>query len=101
MGASSVKRLEDFFGSIGEISGNDERRASFATYAMGILSDAERKSAEPLAARACADPERADAGHQRLLHRRSRLGSWTTPASSSKGLTRWACSGKPRARPGR
>ncbi len=35
---------------------------------MGILSDAERKSAEPLAARACADPGRADAEHQRLLH---------------------------------
>ena len=68
MGASSVKRLEEFFGSIGEILGNDERRASFATYSMGILSDAERKSAEPLAARACADPKRADAEHQRLLH---------------------------------
>lgn len=68
MDAISVKRLEGFFGSIGEILGNDERRASFATYAMGILSDAERKSAEPLAARACADPKRADAEHQRLLH---------------------------------
>ena len=35
---------------------------------MGILSDAERKSAEPLAARACVDPSRADAEHQRLLY---------------------------------
>lgn len=68
MDAAAVKRLEEFFVRVGEILGNDERRASFATYAMGILSDAERKSAEPLAARACASPESADAEHQRLLH---------------------------------
>jgi SRSO17 transposase len=35
---------------------------------MGILGDAERKSVEPIAARACVDPERLDAAHQRLLH---------------------------------
>ena len=68
MDAAGVKRLNGFFERIGIILGNDERRASFATYAMGILSDAERKSAEPLAARACASPTRADAEHQRLLH---------------------------------
>jgi SRSO17 transposase len=68
MNTEAVSRLEQYFGRIGEELGNDERRASFATYAMGILSDAERKSAEPLAARACADPAQADAGHQRLLH---------------------------------
>jgi SRSO17 transposase len=68
MDAGAVKRLQEFFGRVGEILGNEVRRASFATYAMGILSDAERKSAEPLAARACADPSRADAEHQRLLY---------------------------------
>lgn len=68
MNTEAVARLEGYFERIGEVLGNDERRASFATYAMGILSDAERKSAEPLAARACADPARADAEHQRLLH---------------------------------
>lgn len=68
MTAGATKRLEAYFERLGEILGNDERRASFATYAMGLLSDAERKSAEPLAARACADPKRADAEHQRLLH---------------------------------
>ena len=66
--AASVKRLEGFFEMIGAVLGSATRRASFATYAMGILSDAERKSAEPLAARATASPERADAEHQRLLH---------------------------------
>src|SRR5665213_1493363 len=66
--SATVDRLEGYFGRLGKILGNDERRASFATYAMGILSDAERKSAEPLAARACASPQRADAEHQRRLH---------------------------------
>ena len=37
-------------------------------YALGLLGDGERKSIEPIAARACADPKRADAFHQRLLH---------------------------------
>jgi SRSO17 transposase len=62
------KRLEGYFQRLGEILGNKEQRASFATYALGVLSEAERKSVEPLAARACADPARADAEHQRLLH---------------------------------
>jgi SRSO17 transposase len=35
---------------------------------LGVLGDGERKSIEPIAARACADPARADAEHQRLLH---------------------------------
>ena len=68
MTPAAVKRLEGYFRNLGGVLGNEERRASFATYAMGMLSDAERKSAEPLAARACADPSRADAEHQRLLH---------------------------------
>src|SRR4051794_24315799 len=35
---------------------------------MGLLGDGERKSMEPIAARACPDPERLDAQHQRLHH---------------------------------
>lgn len=62
------QRLEAYFDRIGQILGREERRASFATYALGILGEGERKSVEPIAARACADPARADAAHQRLLH---------------------------------
>lgn len=62
------RRLEDYFGLIGEKLGNDSRRESFAIYAMGILGDGDRKSVEPIAARACADPQAADAAHQSLLH---------------------------------
>lgn len=61
-------RLEEYFDSIGEALGNRSRRGSFAMYAMGLLGDGERKSVEPIAARACPDPERVDAVHQRLLH---------------------------------
>jgi SRSO17 transposase len=62
------KRLTDFVERIGRVLGNKKRRASFAMYAHGLLSDGERKSVEPIAARACADPEKTDAIHQRLLH---------------------------------
>lgn len=61
-------RLESYFNEIGEKLGNDSRRESFAIYAMGILGDGDRKSVEPIAARACADPLAADAAHQSLLH---------------------------------
>lgn len=68
MDAVAEDRLSSYFDHIGAILGNKKRRESFAVYAMGLLSDAERKSVEPLAARACADPARANPEHQRLLH---------------------------------
>lgn len=37
-------------------------------YAFGILGDGERKSAEPIAARACGDPGQTAAFHQKLLY---------------------------------
>jgi SRSO17 transposase len=64
----AAERLTSYFGEIGEQLGNDSRRQSFATYAMGVLGEGERKSVEPIAARACADPAKADAAHQSLLH---------------------------------
>jgi SRSO17 transposase len=62
------QRLEEYFERIGKVLGDDKRRASFATYAIGLLGDGERKSMEPIAARSCADPTRVDAEHQRLAH---------------------------------
>ncbi len=60
--------MDSYFDQIGAALQNDAQRASFATYALGILGEGERKSVEPIAARACPDPERVDALHQRLLH---------------------------------
>ena len=61
-------RLEDFVEQIGDVLGHSRRRASFATYALGLLGDGDRKSVEPIAARACGSVEGIDAAHQRLLH---------------------------------
>ena len=68
MNAAAEQRLAVYFDRIGEVLERPERRASFAVYALGVLGEGERKSLEPIAARACADPERADAEHQRLHH---------------------------------
>jgi SRSO17 transposase len=68
MGTDAQRRLGEYFSAIGDVLANKTRRASFATYAMGLLADGERKSMEPIAARACADPDATDAHHQRIQH---------------------------------
>jgi SRSO17 transposase len=68
MDTAAQVRLRNYFERIGDVIGNDARRASFAIYAMGILGDAERKSIEPIVARACPNPDDMEAAHQRLLH---------------------------------
>ena len=68
MDVAGQRRLSEFFDLIGRILGRKGRRESFALYAEGIFGDGGRKSIEPIAARACADPARANAEHQRLLH---------------------------------
>ncbi len=62
------QRLTAYFASIGAALGSPARQASFATYAWGLLGDGERKSMEPIAARACGDPAEVDAAHHRLQH---------------------------------
>jgi SRSO17 transposase len=68
MNAAAQLRLSKYFDSIGAVLGRKGRRESFALYAEGVLGDGDRKSIEPIAARSCADPARANAEHQRLLH---------------------------------
>jgi SRSO17 transposase len=68
MGAEGVQRLEDYFSLIGEILRNKKRRASFAAYALGLLSEGERKSMEPMAAKVWGDPQHAGSGHQKLQY---------------------------------
>ena len=55
-------RLGEFLSvRIGRLLARREQRESFATYAHGILADGERKSVEPIAARAAgSDDEHAD-----------------------------------------
>ncbi len=66
MCADAERRLGEYFAEIGDVLGHKKRRASFATYALGLLADGERKSMEPIAARACGDLDETAAYHQRL-----------------------------------
>lgn len=66
--AAGIERLQSYFDEIGLVLDDDRRRASFAMYAMGLFGDGERKSVEPMAARACGDPTDTERAHDRLLH---------------------------------
>jgi SRSO17 transposase len=66
--AETELRMKGYLDGVADILGNKRRKESFAIYAMGLMGDGERKSAEPIAARACGDPALADAYHQRLTH---------------------------------
>jgi SRSO17 transposase len=66
--AGTECRMAEYLSAVGNILGNKRRRESFAMYAMGLMGDGERKSCEPIAARACADPRLVDAYHQRLTY---------------------------------
>jgi len=65
---ATAARLEQYFDLLGTHLKDRRKKESFAMYAMGILGDGERKSAEPIAARTCGDPERTAAVHQKLLY---------------------------------
>ena len=65
---AAAARLEEFFERIGVHLKDRRKRESFAMYAFGILGDGERKSAEPIAARACADPDQTNNVHSKLIY---------------------------------
>ncbi len=66
--ANGQQRLEQYFSTIGEALQNKKRREAFSSYAIGLLSDLDRKSVEPIAAMTCPSPEQVNPAHQRLLH---------------------------------
>jgi SRSO17 transposase len=68
LSADGQNRLQAYVDEIGCTLRHAKRRSSFAIYAMGLLGEGARKSMEPIAARACPDPDRVDAMHQRLHH---------------------------------
>lgn len=61
-------RIRNYLDGVGELLGNKCRRASFASYAIGLLGEGDRKSMEPIAMRFCDGVEHADAAHQRVNH---------------------------------
>jgi SRSO17 transposase len=68
MDAAAEGRLRGYLDCIGGCLRDKRQRASFALYALGILGEGERKSCEPIAARACGDLARVDDVHNQLLH---------------------------------
>lgn len=61
-------RMHEFFDKqIGQHLARPEQRASFTTYALGIVGDGERKSAEPIAARVTGNAAECRLMHDRLL----------------------------------
>ena len=67
-GTPGAARLDAYLNRIGATMRDKRTRASFAQYALGLLTDGERKSVEPIAAR-CAgdDPRAAQRTHDNLL----------------------------------
>jgi SRSO17 transposase len=65
---TASERLDAYLEGLGSTLRDKRQRASFALYALGLLSDGERKSLEPIAARACGDPDRTHAVHEQLIH---------------------------------
>jgi SRSO17 transposase len=62
------RRLVEYFDRIGDVLGREERKASFALYAMGLFGDGDRKSMEPIAARTCPHLDQIEAQYQRIQH---------------------------------
>jgi len=60
--------LGEYLDGLGRHLRNKRQRESFAMYTLGLLSDGERKSMEPIAARAAGSPEHTHAVHERLIH---------------------------------
>jgi SRSO17 transposase len=67
-GSDTADHLKLYLDGLGKLLRDKRQRASFATYALGLLTDGERKSMEPIAARACGSPEQTNAFHERLVH---------------------------------
>jgi SRSO17 transposase len=68
MDDATMARLGTYFTELGACLRDTRKRASFALYAMGLLTEGERKSAEPMASRLCGDEARICATHNKLLH---------------------------------
>jgi len=66
--SGASQRLGQYIERLGRHLKDRRKRESFAIYAAGILAEGERKSVEPIAARACGDPEETRHMHDKLLH---------------------------------
>lgn len=66
-GGCIVDLLGFYVDGLGTLLRDKRQRASFSMYALGLLSDGERKSIEPIAARASGSAA-TRAVHEKLIH---------------------------------
>src|SRR5688572_18363059 len=66
MDGDGADHFEAFVDALAEVVGHADRVRPLRDYCMGLLTPAERKSVEPLAA--VTAPSRVSAQHQSLLH---------------------------------
>jgi SRSO17 transposase len=74
-GAPEMARMESFIERVTSSLRDHRSRASLALYAFGLLTDGERKSMEPIAARMCECPDDAQQmqrAHDRMINLISR-----------------------------
>src|SRR5208283_2355581 len=67
-GAPELARLESYIERVTSSLRDHRSRSSFAVYAFGLLTEGERKSMEPMAARMCECPD--DDGEMQRAHDR-------------------------------
>jgi SRSO17 transposase len=60
------QRLSAYFDQLGTVLWDSRQRHCFASYAIGLMSELERKSLEPIAASLTDDPKTAERLHHRL-----------------------------------
>lgn len=65
---AAAARLDGFFGRLARHLKDRRKRESFALYFHGILTEGERKSVEPIAARTVGEPQAVNNMHSKLLH---------------------------------
>lgn len=66
--SDTADELNRFLDGASKYLRDKRQRAAFATYALGLLTEGERKSMEPIATRGCGTPAEAHAAHERLVH---------------------------------
>lgn len=68
LSARAEARFHSYLDEVGGLLRDKRQRASFAMYSAGLMSDGDRKSMEPIAARLSGDPDRVGAVHHKLIH---------------------------------
>jgi SRSO17 transposase len=63
---ATEQRLREYLDGIGAALGTPQRRAHFASYMLGVISEGGRRNMEVIAAQTCASTGHVDAAHQRI-----------------------------------